>query len=282
MTLYEQRDQLLDLSKDLLNYINSKVRNKYQKLYPVAVEDGIALWERVTSIDNKSQYFYTDLTGRILFNNISFTYATPFSNHKAIVLLYDKWYLINLNKQEIIVLPKEINFINFGNFKNDLFSLCKIKKDGNYKWGAYKYQEVNNTFMLEIPFIWDTLQISRCENTVYAGNHLIENNHYRNYFDNELLFTLNILKMSLNAAKNISHYNYELDNEPNLYNPTLYVLQRNIENQLEIQNLIKENYPIADYFFGELFQTELNNFDKPLDFLDNLNEYQKVLGKIKK
>ena len=139
-------------------------------IYLESVEENVALWSvGFTNSQDKTRdnifYFYTDLEGQLLFNGLTFRYATPFSQGISLVNENNNYYFIDIKKEKIYCIDKEININQICNYKNGMVAIL----DNNRRWGAYKLNLKTKTLEGVIPFIWAYLCISRKQDIVYAG-----------------------------------------------------------------------------------------------------------------
>ncbi len=130
------------------------------------VEENIALWvieciEVEKTRDSEYMFVYTDLDGNLLFGNVFFDYAMPFSDGCAYVRAtrcfngVDR-FILDVKNQQILTIPfnlKDVNTIMHNNLP-----VLDYKTN---KWGSYVINPETGTWTYGIPFIWDSLAFSR-------------------------------------------------------------------------------------------------------------------------
>lgn len=268
-------DNIKVLSESVLNKSNIMDKSNYDKIYLISIDDEIALWKK--ELNNNKKYFYTNLEGNILFDR-SFQYATPIYNSKCLIMLNNKYYLLDLSNNELVSIPSNIN--NISNFRNN--HLLLFNKD-KWKWGSISYDDNNKTLKEYIPYIWDTLDISKENGYVYIGNHYITrrcNDYYK--MNHSYLYIIPVIKMSLLDACNLEHYNHILEVYKYGYNVINYV-EKNIKDNIsdeERNKIIKEYIQtylnISDNMDNEnLVNTHNSN---KLIYQSNIDSYKLVKG----
>ncbi len=299
-TIYEFKDKLRQMKDEILIKSNendkSQYDRKYNEIYLRSVEEDIALWKKesliIKDINSTKEskiyrYFYTDLLGNLLFNGKSFNYATPFSNSRACLKDGDEWLILDSKDKKITYFPDELSFKNINVFRNDSLALC----NGNdFKWGSIKYNNDENIFEFDIPFIWNALDFSRENGKVYVGiyeaNPIISNHPYFHYDEDfGTLFTIETMKLPIDMAKNTDYY-YKTKNFFPLSPMTRYIKEEiysdipKEERKNIINDYLKTAYDISDTYFTEEFKEEFNNNKGYIVDIGDFNSYQKKLGKL--
>lgn len=288
----ETKKQLLNA--DVLKKIKEKRKINFHDIDLISIDNNIILW-RVTSRDlNLYNFFYTDINGNLLFNGTLFNYATSFSNSLAFIELGREYYIIDINNMLLVKIPNEIVWDNLNGFRNN--NLAVFDKTSHH-WGSYYYDEKEQSFKKDIPFIWDALEFSRNKDIVYVGIHEVspysdpyKQNRNFDMFQTEL-FRIKTLEMNKKYVYDLERYKKLINlyktniyfDEPIYENSRLRIIEeqfgfglRQKERKLEIKSFIEAPYELSDYYFDEPYRYEYidNNVD-----VGNLNDYKKVLGK---
>jgi hypothetical protein len=290
-TIIDEKEKLIKLKEEVIKKAEESAYRYTRKIFDihlVSIDNNIALWavEHLTGHGSLYSYIYTDLNGNILFNNEIFKYAAPFSNQKAIVkIMHSEWLIIDLEKKEIVSFPHDLTFRNINRFKNNCIPLFDKEKK---KWGGYQYNEEDKTFSENIPFIWDALDFSRSEGEVYVG---ISNvtakicNHPYFHSDEDFGVTLNIgaIKIPINRANNYDNYQNWLENYcRSLVRWICEEYRSREEGQKHLEEFIRTAHNIGDYYFGEQYRKEYNTNNNTIVDVGKLEDYKRVLGKIRK
>lgn len=287
-TINEYKDVLREIKEDVLIKSNELecYDSYFRDIILESVEEDIALWKKGNHVYKDWHYFYTDLEGNLLFNDEIFKYATPFSNSRAFVNNFRECLILDLERKEIISLPKELTFLNINNFRNDNLALFDRN---SYSWGSVRYNPDEKSFKKDIPFIWDALEFSRLKDQVYVGIHNVSSNPY--WIDDPgTKFTICTMKLSINDAKNLDCYNYRKNIHTGAINKdTIRYIQEEISNTTPeeekkqlVKDYLKTAYNISDYYFEEEYKEELNNNKGNMVDAGNIDCYQKKLGKLVK
>ncbi len=255
----------------------------------VSVEENIILWkEKAREID---VYFYTDIRQDELFDGKRFTFATPFSDYCALVKNSD-WEIINILEKERIILPSNLNFESINGIRhNNISILDRYTK----KWGGYYFDAKNHSFTQTIPFIWDTLEFSRKEGTIYSGigrihkkfsiDNMIQNKNKEDWWLWEI--EVPVIEMTIEQGKTEKYYQEYLDYYKNdqLEEHIKYikethgqVLDEKVIEELA-QYLTANLTGVADFEFGDEAKYNENNGETVE--VGDIKTYQKITGKMK-
>ncbi len=261
-------------------------------IYLESVEENVALWSVgfTHSKDNTRDnifYFYTDLEGQLLFNGSTFSYATPFSQGISLVIENNNYNFIDIKKEKIYCIDKEIEINQICNYKNGMVAVS----DNNLRWGAYKLNLKTKTLECVIPFIWAYLCISRKKDTVYAG---IWDEYYINRVGDHI--STRIYGLPQEEAP-VGFGQWEKLPSPPTHS-RYFILKMNIaraQSEKYIKSYFRSSY-VDECDYGYLYYrgaTDMGfhfgeNQDEQLGFSDgtivktkNLNSYKKVLIKEK-
>lgn len=249
------------------------------------VEENIALWS--LQMTENSLYFYTDLQGKILFDNSFFPFASTFSDRVAWVKDFSGiWYIINLRKKELVEIPieempwKNIRDIRHGN-------LAVLNKEN--QWGSYFYNQEENTFQQDVPFLWDALEFSRKENLAYVGMYSSRSivnplNEWAPENFQMLIKVTPLLKNYLYDRKAYQQFlqQYFLDSSLGVdILKNIETVPRNGKNKLK-QEFVSNAYSIADEGFDEKSDSLFNtNYNESI-ITGSLEEYKRVRGRVLK
>lgn len=288
-TISEFKNLLRQMRKEVLAKSNEIECDSlyYYDIYLESVEEDIALWRKENTAHKDYCYLYTNLEGELLFSGKTFKYATPFSNSRACVNNYREWFILDLEKKEIIVFPSELIFDNINTFRNDSLPIFNQE---SFSWGSVRYNPTEESFEKDIPFIWNVLEFSRLEDQVYVGMRdipLVRNNHPYCGDDIGNMFTINAMKLPILKAKNLSYYN----NQKNEYidkidQDVISYIQEEVSKDISrekrreiIEEYLKTAYNISDYYFEEDYKEETNNNESKIVDVGIINEYQRKFGK---
>lgn len=227
------------------------------------VEENIALWNLYTT--DMQFYFYTNLQGKILFDGKCFPCASNFSEGCAWVK-EDQWYIINLRKQELVEIPvEEMPWKNIRDIRHGNLAMANVKN----KWGSYFYNQEENTFQEDVPFIWDALEFSRKKDRVYAGvlssRRII--NSLNEWGPEDLLLYLKMAKLSKTAVYNMEAYRYFLKQ---------YFINPFLEDGKEISQSLEKisegkKQEVMDFFVNYAHNIADDCFEESVESLFNTN-----------
>lgn len=264
-----------------------KEQGKNLNISLCGVEENIALWNLYLA--ENSMYFYTDIHGKVLFDSHFFPFASTFSDGVAWVKDFsEKWYIINLRKNELVEIPiEDMPWKNIRDIRHGNLALLNRKN----QWGSYFYNQEENTFRQDVPFLWDTLEFSRKENLVYVGmcsSRVIVNSLNEWAFD-DFQMQLNIARLSKKEIYDLFAYRDFL--QQYFLNSTLEkgrCIIKNLEEvsieqkQRAIRDFVSCAYPIADDVFSEKSDSLFNtNYDETIA-VSSLEEYKRVRGRVLK
>ncbi len=246
------------------------------KIQLQSVEENILLW----AIDSPTfglLYTYSNIKGNLLFQSILFQYATPFSNHCALVKeINGSWYILNTFKQEIVKVPIEdmpwqnIRPLNNGNLA--LFNL-------DNQWGSYYFDAEENTFCMDIPFIWDALEFSK-NNKVKVGmcnQHIYENSENQKIGTPDFYtFQMKIAELEKEECYKEDAYQQFLQEMYKENKTYQFILRENVLNSLENRIEFKKNaYPLYEKeipFFNQCSKQIIEEY--------SLEDYKRVKARV--
>lgn len=282
--IVSEKEHIMKFKKDILQKIQEKhLYSSYNELHLIGVEENKALWRGYSFRRLSSDYYYTDLLGNLLFNGYCFDYATLFSDNKAIVRIIGKMFVLDIAQKELIEIPDTLNWKRLNGFRNG--NLAVFDKNAK-QWGSYYYDSVEKGFMLETPFIWDTLEFSRKPDKVYVGkSEVLRTGPYdaQTKWD-ERSFAVQIIALQLNKknAHDLKNYEYLV----NFYKTSIeqnvlrYIQEPYDGLEATYAKIIETPYNLSDYYFEEEYKTEFNtNQYGQLSDEGRLDEYQRILGK---
>lgn len=277
------RNKVLKEKNTVLNSIACK--KKELDVFLCSVEEDIALWYFQTS--SGPVYFYTNLQGKLIFGEECFLKASSFSQSCAWVkTLENEWVIVDVNKKEWIKIPYEdMPWQNIRDIRNGNIALLNQSN----LWGSYFYNQEEHTFEKDIPFIWDALEFSRKESFIYAGAFSSRSviNPTNEWGPEKVFLQLKVSKFLKNHGYDMEVYRQFL--KEYFINPSIGIdiVESKVPISLQEKEYLKEEFiktahNIADQYYEEkedsLFNTNLGTIRS----LENLKEYKRVLGKVKK
>ena len=275
------RNKVLKEKKTVLDSIACK---QDSDVLLCGVEEDIALW--AFQIDSVPVYFYTNLQGKLIFGDVCFFKASAFSKSCAWVKTMDKeWYIINREKKELIKIPYcDMPWQNIRDIRNGNLALLNEKN----LWGSYFYDQEEHIFQNDIPFIWNALEFSRKEKFAYAGIFSSKSvvNSSNEWGPEHVFFQLIVSQFLKDCLYNLDIYQHFLRDY--FTNPSLGIdiTETKIPTSLQEKECLKKQFiayahNIADYYNEKedsLFNTNLGKIRS----VENLKDYTRVLGKVKK
>lgn len=278
-SIVEEKEKIRKLSKDVLQKITEKDKNDcHRTITLISVEENIALWAVKEYRNQKRYYYYTDLQGTLLFNGECFFYATPFSDHKALVKIYRKPLVLDLSHKELVEIPESISWESLNGFRNSNMVVFDEKEK---QWGSYHYDDNEKGFLQDIPFIWDTLEFSRKQDQVYVGKSnvgvaMFGYDVQTKWDERDLELQIATLQLDKKYAYDLKRYKYLID----MYKKAIrYIIETFDDSKTTQENFIKKPYNISDYYFEEEWKEEYNTNQDLLVQTGNLDEYKRILGK---
>ena len=275
----------------------------------ISLEEDIALWKAIAYYGGgkTTRYFYTNLKGEILFDNEGFCYATPFSNSLAYVEKYKHenaygdsyifgpytfYYIIDLKKKELVYIPLQTE--KFSGFRNNNLGTL----DNNTKcWGSYYYNREENTFELEIPFIWNALEPSRAKDVMYVGKALLHHTHNYHSYDNydectsRWRVSMPMIKMHKDYIHDFNSYYIREEVIPWFDNRYKILDRYDVSSECKtyetaimdegVNQYLTKSHDLADLRFAEKTIPELNNNKGVVVDVDKTSGYQRVKGLLK-
>lgn len=278
-SIVEEKEKIRKLSKDVLQKITEKNKNDcHRTITLISVEENIALWAVKEYRNQKRYYYYTDLQGTLLFNGECFFYATPFSDHKALVKIYREPLVLDISHKELVEIPESISWESLNGFRNSNMVVFDEKEK---QWGSYHYDDNEKGFLQDIPFIWDTLEFSRKQDQVYVGKSNVDVAMFgydvqTKWDERDLELQIATLQLDKKYAYDLKRYKYLID----MYKKAIrYIIETFDDSKTTQENFIKKPYNISDYYFEEEWKEEYNTNQDLLVQTGNLDEYKRILGK---
>lgn len=278
-SIVEEKEKIRKLSKDVLQKITEKNKNDcHRTITLISVEENIALWAVKEYRNQKRYYYYTDLQGTLLFNGECFFYATPFSDHKALVKIYREPLVLDISHKELVEIPESISWESLNGFRNSNMVVFDEKEK---QWGSYHYDDNEKGFLQDIPFIWDTLEFSRKQDQVYVGKSnvgvaMFGYDVQTKWDERDLELQIATLQLEKKYAYDLKRYKYLID----MYKKAIrYIIETFDDSKTTQENFIKKPYNISDYYFEEEWKEEYNTNQDLLVQTGNLDEYKRILGK---
>lgn len=268
----KRKEELEKMRRKFANKLNETIEEQRPKamyddsnIYIASIREDIVYWKTYPSGYTlvSPKYFYTDLEGKILFNESIFDYAAPFSNSCSLVKQGSDWYIIDLNLKEFVSLPNEITPYAASGF--EMGNLIIFDKETGH-WGSYYYNREDKTFQKDIPFIWDALKFAENKDFVYVGlsaiykTPLINEDYYRQHLKDEKEYNKNMTKYYIEVRKALIG-NYKMDMAP-------------VPPIKKISDLPQNSLPIGHDNQTMRFIT----FKLEKKFVYDLDKYKKVLS----
>lgn len=288
-TIMETKEKIERYKEMVLRNINRGRKDlfTFENITLLTVEENIALW-KVNHFFEREGYIYTDLNGKSLFNGKIFSYATAFSNSRACVSDVDQWYILDLKNGELVSFPKGLYWENINGFRNDELALFHSQENG---WGSYVYHPIDHTFTKKIPFIWDTLEISRKKGQVYVGiltDFIYDLLQEEKGYHKKSFLDIPVMPLSTKDAFDSLKYHELME----IYRKDL--LSKNVKHILKqihcqctlkrikevIQRTIMDGYSITDEYFKEQEDCSFNGNDGLIVDTKDIRDYQKKIGKM--
>ena len=278
-SIVEEKEKIRKLSKDVLQKITEKDKNDcHRTITLISVEENIALWAVKEYRDQKRYYYYTDLQGNLLFNGECFFYATPFSDHKALVKIYREPLVLDISHKELVEIPESISWESLNGFRNSNMAVFDEKEK---QWGSYHYDDNEKGFLQDIPFIWDTLEFSRKQDQVYVGKSnvgvaMFGYDVQTKWDERDLELQIATLQLDKKYAYDLKRYKYLID----MYKKAIrFIIETFDDSKTTQEDFIKKPYNISDYYFEEEWKEEYSTNQDLLVQTGNLDEYKRILGK---
>lgn len=287
-----KKEEMKQIVLEQLAYFFLNEVENITDLHLCNVSEDILLWQ--IEYEKKIKlYFYTDRNYKLLFNEQVFTYASPFSKGCGLAKTIntktekEETNVIDLNLRKIVEVPtEEMDCLETYNIRNGNMAMY----GNNGHWGSYFYNEEENAFLEDIPFIWDALEFSKDGNNVVVG--------LRNYQsilnpDLENKWKPDKVEMKIKMMEALKEYAYDTT----LYRQFLSYVYKNKLSSMEIyptENVERSLTPQMEECFirefhdlyGYASETPILNTctNRTPNIVDtgSLDEYTRVRGRVLK
>lgn len=287
-----KREEMKQIVLEQLTYFFPNEIENITDLHLCNVSEDILLWQM--DYEKKIKlYFYTNRNYKLLFNGQVFTYASPFSNACALSKTMntktekEETNIIDLSSRKIIEVPtEEMGCLETYNIRNGNMAMY----GNNGHWGSYFYNEAENAFLEDIPFIWDTLEFSKNGNNVVVGLR-----YYQSILNSDLenKWKPDKVEMKIKMMEALKAYAYDTT----LYRQFLSYVYENKLSSMEIyppENIERSLTPQIEERFIREFH-DLYGYESEIPILNtctnrasiivdtgSLEEYTRIRGRVLK